>query len=87
MTHRIDQRSAGRGVTTLDVQGVVDTAAVEQLRVAVGGVKANGGTARIVLRSGVEVDRACLAELSRLDAGLVAESPYLARWIADSAAR
>lgn len=87
MTHRIEQRGHSGAGATFEVQGLLDRAAVEELRVAVEATIERGGAARIVLCAGTEVDRACLPALCRLRAQVVAESPYLARWIADGTSR
>jgi hypothetical protein len=78
MTHRLDFQKRD-GATVIEFQGLLDPAALDVLRAAVARVPE--GLARIVLRAGSEVERACLPGLRALDAEVVAESPYLARWI------
>lgn len=80
MTHRLDFRELG-GATVLEFQGLLDQAALQVLRAAVAGTPR--GLARIVLRAGSEVERDCLPGLRGLEAEVVAESPYLARWISE----
>lgn len=74
MTYRID--IAGGPVPELRVQGIVDRAALAGLREAA----ARSGVARIVLIAGTEVEAPCVAELRALGE-VVAESPFLARWL------
>lgn len=79
MTYRIDFRPAADG-HRLEVHGLVDAAALAAIRAAlrVGGA----GKLRVVLERGCEVDHAVLEELGRLPGvELVAESPFLARWL------
>jgi len=80
MTHRLDFHKLD-GATVLEFQGLLDQAALQVLHAAIAGTPR--GRARIVLRAGTEVERACLQGLRALDAEVVAESPYLARWISE----
>lgn len=82
MTHRLETQKSER-TTTLEFQGLLDAAALAALRTAIAPALASGAPARIVLRAGTQVDRACLEGLRALGADLVAESPYLARWIGE----
>ncbi len=77
MAHRVDVRYAG-GCRILEFQGLLDPEALAMVRAAAG-----PGVARLVLRAGTEVDRACLEGLRALAVEIVAESPYLARWLSD----
>lgn len=86
MTHRIHRVSPPEQAVVLEFQGLLDAAALAPLEDAVAIAAANGCRARIVLREGSEIDRACLARLAALDAEIVAETPYLARWIAEARA-
>jgi hypothetical protein len=81
VTHRLDIRKQGRTVV-FELHGFLDGAALASLRASVEFVRASGASARVVLRTGTEVERSCLSELRALDAELVAESPYLASWLA-----
>lgn len=83
MPHRIDVRT-GEGSLTLDFHGLLDPSALRELRAAADLAGAPGAAIRIVLRAGTEVDRACLPALCDLAAEIAAESPYLARWVADA---
>jgi hypothetical protein len=82
VTHRVDTQRDDRA-TTFEFQGLLDLAALDDLRAAVARAAEVGTRARILLRVGTEVERACLPGLRAVDAEVVAESPYLARWIAD----
>jgi anti-anti-sigma regulatory factor len=84
VTHRIHRVSRPEQAVVLEFQGLLDAAALAPLEEAVAIAAANGSRARIVLREGSEVDRACLGRLASLDADVVAEAPWLARWIAEA---
>jgi hypothetical protein len=84
VTHRIDVIRRGAAIT-FEVQGLLDAAAVAALQASVAAAKVAGGAVRIVLKAGTQVDRECLAALRAAEAELAAESPYLARWIAETA--
>ncbi len=80
MPYRIDTLRADLA-TVLAFQGLLDTGALADLRARIAGL---GNPVRLVLRAGTEVDPACIASLRRLPvAGLVAESPYLSRWLSE----
>jgi hypothetical protein len=81
VTHRLEIRKQD-GTVVFELQGVLDRAAMASLRASLEFARANGASARVVLRAGTEVERSCLPELRALDAELVAESPYLASWLA-----
>lgn len=81
VTHRLDIRTLERTVV-FELQGLLDRAALASLRAALASARESGARARIVLKAGAEVERSCLPELRALDAELVAESAYLASWIA-----
>ncbi len=81
VTHRLDVRKQG-GTVVFELQGLLDRAALESLRASLQLTAESGASARIVLRAGCEVERSCLAELRALGVEIVAESAYLARWIA-----
>ncbi len=66
----------------LEVQGLLDEPALGNLGAAVALARASGAEVRVVLRSGVEVERACVPALRALGGALTVESPYLAAWIA-----
>jgi hypothetical protein len=68
------------GTAVIEFQGLLDRDALAALRAA---AEPAAGAVRLVLKAGTEVDRACLAELRTIAAEIVAESPYLARWMAD----
>jgi hypothetical protein len=80
VTHRLDIRETPSSVT-LEFEGFLDPAALEKLRAALESAAARGAAVRVVLREGTDVDRACVDGLRALAAEVVAESPYLARWI------
>ncbi len=86
MTHKLDVSRRDRTVV-LDFQGLLDAAALEPLEAAVGIARADGARARIVLRAGTEVERSCLSRLAAIEAEVVAEVPYLARWLEEAKAR
>jgi hypothetical protein len=78
MTYKIDAKRAADGYR-LEVQGLVDAAALDGIRAA---IAARAGTLRVVLREGCQVEPAILLELRRLErVELIAESPFLARWL------
>jgi hypothetical protein len=81
VTHRIDMRQE-EGSVLFEFHGLVDADALRSLRATIELVRRGGATVRLVLREGAEVERSCLADLRTLEATVVAESPYLARWIA-----
>lgn len=70
-----------------ELHGLLDEAALASLRAALAFVRDGGAPVRIVLCAGSEVERSCLAALRALDAELVAESPYLAAWLAGDGSR
>ena len=84
MTHRLDVHAEGRTVV-FELHGAVDEEALASLRAALEFARESGAAARIVLRAGAEVERSSLAALRGLGAELVAESPYLAAWLAGGA--
>ena len=84
MTHRLDVHAEGRTVV-FELHGVVDEEALASLCAALEFARESGAAARIVLRAGAEVERSSLAALRGLGAELVAESPYLAAWLAGGA--
>jgi hypothetical protein len=77
----MDVRREGETVL-FEFQGLLDAAALASIDAAVAFARAGGGQVWIVLRAGTEVERSCLPGLRALDGKVVAESPYLARWIA-----
>jgi hypothetical protein len=82
VTHRIDVGRHG-GTITFQVQGLLDARALAALHGAVAAAKASGSAVVVLLREGTQVDRGCLPALRGMGAALTAESPYLARWIAE----
>lgn len=80
MAHRMDVRCVN-GCTILEFQGLLDPDALALVRAAAG--PDPSGAVRLLLRAGTEVDRGCLEGLRALAVEIVAESPYLARWLAD----
>lgn len=75
MTYRIDPD----GASGLAFQGVLDHAALADLRARV-----VPGRTRLSLRTGTAVDPLLIDALRALPvAALVAESPFLARWLAE----
>ncbi|HEY6100105.1 MAG TPA: hypothetical protein VIW03_11780, partial [Anaeromyxobacter sp.] len=81
-THRLDIHRKDRSLV-LEFQGLLDARALAGLRSSIASAREAGIPARIVLRSGTEVERSCLAELRALDAELTAEAAYLASWLDD----
>jgi hypothetical protein len=80
MPYRIDTVRTQVAVV-LAFQGLVDEGALADLRVRIAALSA---PVRLLLRAGTEVDPGCIAALRRLPAAeLVAESPFLARWLAE----
>ncbi len=86
MTHRLDVHRQN-GSITFEVQGLLDPAALAELRVGIQMARDGALVPRVVLRAGTEVDHSCLAELRALGALVLAESPYLARWLAERGQR
>ena len=82
MVHRID---IGRqAVPTIEFQGLLDGAALFEIRRHVRGLTLAKPYARVrlVLKTGTEVDPSCVDALRQLDAvDLVAEAGFLARWL------
>jgi hypothetical protein len=67
--------------TTLQFEGLLDEAALAELRARISAGRRTMPV-RIVLRTGTEVAPACVEEVASLPvAGVVAESPYLSRWL------
>jgi hypothetical protein len=83
VTHRIDV-CRREGAVTFEVQGLLDAPALAALEASVAAAVGSGSPVRVVLKIGTDVDRTCLPLLRALHAEVVAESPYLARWIAGS---
>ena len=65
----------------LSAQGLLDADAFEKLRVGVRLAAKGGAAVRVLLREGTDVDRECVERLRALEAEVIAESAYLARWI------
>ncbi len=86
VTHRLDVRTQDRTVV-FELHGLLDRAALASLRASLQFARKSGAPARIVLKVGAEVERSCLPDLRSLDAEVVAESAYLARWIAGDGSR
>jgi hypothetical protein len=80
MVHRID---IGRqAAPTIQFQGVLDGAALFEIRRHVKGLAEGGARVRLVLKRGTDVDPSCVDALKSLGAvDLVAESGFLARWL------
>jgi hypothetical protein len=86
VTHRLDVSTQDHTVV-FSLSGLLDDAALASLRAALAFARASGASARVVLRAGSEVERSCLEGLRGLGVQIVAESPYLAAWIAGGAVR
>lgn len=86
VTHRLDVHHRDRTVV-FELNGLVDEAALASVRAALDFARESGAEARLVLRAGAEVERSCLPALKTLGVELVAESPYLAAWIAGGSVR
>jgi hypothetical protein len=80
VTHRLDIQRAQEAIR-FEFQGLLDAAALEELRVGVRLAAEGGAAVRVVLREGTEVERGAIAALRTLGAEVVAESAYLARWL------
>jgi hypothetical protein len=83
VTHRIEVSTRDRHVV-FDVHGLVDEAALANLEASIAFARRSGASARVVLRTGAEVERSCLPRLRALDAEIVTESPFLAAWLRTS---
>jgi hypothetical protein len=83
VTHRLDIRQAAQALV-LEFEGLLDLDALAALHAVVAAARDGGRTVRIVLRHGTEVERPCVAALRALGAEVVAEAPYLARWLGGS---
>jgi hypothetical protein len=84
MTHRLDLLETAAELR-VRVQGVVDSAALGSLRAAVS--QALGRRTVVVIDASCDIDLGVVDELRGLEvAELRAESPYLARWLDESAA-
>lgn len=81
VTHRLEILKRGRTVV-IEVHGLLDARALAGLRASLAPALERGLPARVVLRAGTEIERDCLGELRALDAEVVAEDAYLARWLA-----
>jgi hypothetical protein len=80
MTYRIDigDGAAGR---TLEFQGLLDRGAIEEIRRRAERARA---PVRVVLRAGTEVAAGALPALRAIDGlSVVAESPFLSRWLSE----
>ena len=86
MTHRLVVHKQDRTIV-FELHGLVYATALASLRAAHDFARESGAETRVVLKTGAEVERACVAELRRLGVELVAESPYLAAWIAGGSVR
>jgi hypothetical protein len=86
VTHRLDVRKQPKAIT-LEFQGLLDDAALEELRTAVQLASRSAAEIRVLLRELTIVERGCIAGLRSLGAEVVAESPYLARWLREDASR
>ncbi|HET9552865.1 MAG TPA: hypothetical protein VFP50_07845 [Anaeromyxobacteraceae bacterium] len=82
MTYKIDANFAADGYR-LEVHGLVDLTALVGIRGAIRvGRAGQAGKLRLVLKEGCQVEPAAMDELRRLDGvELIAESPFLARWL------
>jgi hypothetical protein len=80
VTHRLDIQRAQQAIR-FEFQGLLDDAALEELRVGVRLAADGGAAVRVVLREGTEVERGAIEGLRTLGAEVVAESAYLARWL------
>jgi hypothetical protein len=86
VTHRFDVRKRDQTMV-FEFQGLLDPAALAALRAAVEVARHSGASVRIRLREGTEVERSCVAELRALAPEVVADSAYLASWLAQGAKR
>jgi hypothetical protein len=81
VTHRLDIHGSDGDAVVLEFQGLLDAGALEGLRAAVASARLRAARARVVLRVGTDVDRACLPALRALGAEVTAEAAYLASWL------
>jgi hypothetical protein len=80
VTHRLEIQRQQNAVI-FEFQGLLDAEAFEKLRVGVRLAAKGGAAVRVLLREGTDVDRECVEGLRALEAEVIAESAYLARWI------
>ena len=81
MTYRVDTRDEG-GTVVLELQGLLDRKALSEIRIHCTTPVLRGLPVRLVVRFGTEVEPGCLQELARLPGvELVAEAPFLRRWL------
>jgi hypothetical protein len=83
VTHRLDIRRAQQAIH-FEFQGLLDAAALEELRVGARLAAESGAAVRVELREGTEVERGAIAGLRALGVEVVAEAAYLARWLEDT---
>ena len=84
VSHRIEIESGPQGALRIVFEGLLDAAAVGELTAACETRTPRGPRAVVVLRAGSVIDHPQLESLRSLDAEVVAESPYLARWLAEA---
>jgi len=82
VTYRLDVRERGERFE-LQFQGVLDCAALSEIRAQISGPALRGRQVRLVLLATTEVKGACIQELARLPGvQVVAQDAYLRRWLA-----
>lgn len=82
MVHRIDIGRQAIPGPTIEFQGLLDGAALFEIRRHVRGLSDAGHRVRLVLKTGTEVEPTLVDALRSLEAvDLVAEAGYLARWL------
>lgn len=82
MVHRIDIGPRAATSPTIEFQGQLDGAALMEIRRHVRGLASAGHRVRLVLKTGTEVDPACVDALKTLEAvELLPEAGFLARWL------
>lgn len=82
MVHRIDIGPRAAPAPTIEFQGLLDGAALVEIRRHVHGLASAGHRVRLVLKTGTEVEPSCVDALKALEAvELLPEAGYLARWL------
>ena len=88
MTYKIDSAGRTDNLTTLAFEGVLDRAALADLASRCEARLRQGAVVRVWLRAGTQVETGILDELLQIKGiSVVAEAPFLARWIASCGKR
>lgn len=82
MVHRIDIGKQANCCPTIEFQGLLDGAALFEIRRHVRGLADAGHRVRLVLKTGTEVEPSLVDAVKALESvDLIAEAGYLARWL------